>query len=42
MKAFRDFILSDPKDTDAFFAFLIVPPGPPFPEHKSDRSHVVL
>jgi len=30
---YRDFIVQAPEDLNGFFAFLIVPPGPPFPEH---------
>jgi hypothetical protein len=33
MRFYRDFILSAPRDISGFFAFLTVPPGPPFPEH---------
>ena len=33
MKWYRDFILSAPEDLTGFFAFLTVPPAPPFPEH---------
>jgi len=33
MKWYRDFILEAPKELTGFFAFLTVPPGPPFPEH---------
>lgn len=33
MRWYRDFILNAPEDLNGFFAFLIVPPGPPFPEH---------
>jgi FAD/FMN-containing dehydrogenase len=32
MKWYRDFILKAPKELNGFFAFLTVPPGPPFPE----------
>lgn len=30
---YREFILSAPEDLCGFFAFLTVPPAPPFPEH---------
>jgi FAD/FMN-containing dehydrogenase len=33
MKWYRDFITKAPEDLNGFFMFLIVPPGPPFPEH---------
>jgi hypothetical protein len=33
MKWYRDFIVKAPEDLNGFFAFLSVPPGPPFPEH---------
>ncbi len=33
MQWYRDFIPNAPHDLNGFFAFLIVPPGPPFPEH---------
>jgi len=32
MKWYRDFIASAPTELNGFFAFLTVPPGPPFPE----------
>jgi len=32
MKFYRDFITKAPEDLNGFFAFLTVPPGPPFPE----------
>jgi hypothetical protein len=32
MRFFDDFIASAPRDLNGFFAFLTVPPGPPFPE----------
>ena len=32
MKWYRDFIVKAPDDLNGFFAFLTVPPGPPFPE----------
>jgi hypothetical protein len=33
MKWYREFILDAPEDLNGFFAFLTVPPAPPFPEH---------
>jgi FAD/FMN-containing dehydrogenase len=33
MKWYREFIIQAPDDLNGFFAFLTVPPGPPFPEH---------
>ena len=32
MRFYRDFITKAPEDINGFFAFLSVPPGPPFPE----------
>ncbi len=32
MRWYRDFIANAPEDLNGFFAFLTVPPGPPFPE----------
>jgi FAD/FMN-containing dehydrogenase len=32
MRMFREFMRTAPRELSAFFAFLIVPPGPPFPE----------
>jgi FAD/FMN-containing dehydrogenase len=33
MKWYREFIVKAPPELNGFFAFLTVPPGPPFPEH---------
>jgi FAD/FMN-containing dehydrogenase len=33
MKWYRKFMAKAPREINGFFAFLIVPPGPPFPEH---------
>ncbi len=33
MRFYRDYILSAPENMNGFFAFLTVPPAPPFPEH---------
>jgi FAD/FMN-containing dehydrogenase len=35
---YRDFIREVPDDLNGFFAFLVVPPGPPFPEHLHLRK----
>ena len=32
LKWYREFIVSAPEDISGFFAFMTVPPGPPFPE----------
>ncbi len=32
MRWYREFIATAPEDFSGFFAFLVVPPGPPFPE----------
>lgn len=33
MQWYREFLPNAPHELNGFFAFLIVPPGPPFPEH---------
>jgi FAD/FMN-containing dehydrogenase len=33
LKFYREFILTAPEEVDGFFAFLMVPPAPMFPEH---------
>jgi len=38
MKWYREFITQAPEDINGFFAFLSVPPGPPFPEHLHNRK----
>jgi FAD/FMN-containing dehydrogenase len=38
MKWYRDLIKRAPDDLNGFFAFLTVPPGPPFPEHLHLRK----
>ena len=38
MKWYRRFIKKAPKELNGFFAFLTVPPGPPFPEHLHNRK----
>lgn len=32
MRWYREFVVNAPEEIDGFFAFLTVPPGPPFPE----------
>src|SRR5229473_3341359 len=38
MRWYREFITQAPDDLNGFFAFLIVPPGPPFPEHLHNKK----
>lgn len=38
LSSYRDFIAAAPEDVNGFFAFLVVPPGPPFPEHLHNRT----
>lgn len=38
MRWYRDFITRAPEELNGFFAFLVVPPGPPFPEHLHNRK----
>ena len=38
MHLFRDFMRSAPREVNAFFAFLVVPPGPPFPVHLHGKT----
>jgi hypothetical protein len=38
LRLFRDFMRTAPRERSAFFAFLIVPPGPPFPEHLHGKT----
>jgi FAD/FMN-containing dehydrogenase len=38
MRWYREFIPQAPEDMYGFFAFLIVPPAPPFPEHLHGRK----
>ncbi|HTS57019.1 MAG TPA: FAD-binding oxidoreductase [Terriglobales bacterium] len=33
LKVYRKFILTAPEEVDGFFAFLVIPPAPMFPEH---------
>lgn len=38
MRWYRRFILEAPEELSGFFAFLVVPPAPPFPEHLHNRK----
>jgi hypothetical protein len=38
LRWYRDFIVKAPNSLNGFFAFLTVPPGPPFPEHLHDEK----
>jgi FAD/FMN-containing dehydrogenase len=38
MRWYRTFIANAPDDVYGFFAFLTVPPGPPFPEHLHNKK----
>jgi FAD/FMN-containing dehydrogenase len=38
LKWYRSFITKAPRDINGFFAFLVVPPGPPFPEHLHNKK----
>ena len=38
MRWYREFSLQAPEDLYGFFAFLSVPPGPPFPEHLHNKN----
>jgi FAD/FMN-containing dehydrogenase len=38
LRWYRDFIREAPDELNGFFAFLVVPPGPPFPEHLHLRK----
>ena len=38
MQWYREFITQAPEDMNGFFAFLVVPPGPPFPEHLHNQT----
>jgi FAD/FMN-containing dehydrogenase len=35
---YREFIADAPQDVNGLFAFLVVPPGPPFPEHLHGKN----
>jgi hypothetical protein len=38
LKWYRNFITHAPNELNGFFAFLSVPPGPPFPEHLHNKK----
>ncbi len=38
LRFYREFMAGAPEELGAFFVFLKVPPGPPFPEHLHDRT----
>ena len=38
MQWYREFITQAPEDISGFFAFLVVPPGPPFPKHLHGKT----
>jgi FAD/FMN-containing dehydrogenase len=38
MKWYQRFIQKAPRELNGFFAFLVVPPGPPFPEHLHNKT----
>ncbi|MBZ5513524.1 MAG: FAD-binding oxidoreductase [Acidobacteriia bacterium] len=38
MRAYREFIVNAPEDVNGFFAFLVVPPVPMFPEHLHNKT----
>jgi FAD/FMN-containing dehydrogenase len=38
LRLYRDFMNQAPEDLNAFFAFLIVPPGPPFPKELHNKT----
>jgi len=38
LRWYRTFITKAPNELNGFFAFLTVPPGPPFPEHLHNRK----
>lgn len=38
MQWYREFIAKAPEELNGFFAFLTVPPGPPFPEHLHNQK----
>jgi FAD/FMN-containing dehydrogenase len=38
LRWYRDFITKAPGSLNGFFAFLTVPPGPPFPEHLHNKK----
>ncbi len=38
LRWFSDFLPKAPRDLSGFFAFLMVPPGPPFPDHLHNKT----
>ena len=38
LRWYRKFITKAPNELNGFFAFLVVPPGPPFPEHLHNKK----
>ena len=38
LRAYRRFIVGAPENVDGFFAFLVVPPAPMFPEHLHNKK----
>jgi hypothetical protein len=38
MRFYRDFMAGAPRELSAFFAYLIVPPAPPFPDHLHRKT----
>ena len=38
MRWYREFITQAPDDVSGFFAFMVVPPGPPFPQHLHGKT----
>jgi hypothetical protein len=42
MKWYREFIVQAPEEINGFFAFLTVPPGPPFPENLHFKKMCAL
>lgn len=38
LRLYRDFLATAPDEMNCFFAFLIVPPGPPFPENLWNKT----
>ena len=38
MKWYRKFIVKAPRELNGFFAFLVVPPAPPFPDHLHNKK----
>ncbi len=38
LRVYRDFIKTAPENVSGFFAFLVIPPAPPFPEHLHRKT----